>query len=267
MNNPIIKTSQIDYSFNEKQILNNVNIDVNQGEILGIVGPNGSGKTTIFNILNGSIKANNGSIYINGINIRNLSINERSKLIAVVPQNAIFPEDMSVFELTAMGRNPYLNLLSWESENDNQLTIQSIDKVGLLGLASKKLKHASGGEKQLALIAMAICQQTSIMLLDEPTSNLDIKNQFHIMDTINKIRANSNKTILITLHDLNLAAKYCDKIIFLKDGTVFCQGEPKKVITADNIENVYGISVNILEDPISSIPIVQPIPKHFDLPI
>ena len=87
------------------------------------------------------------------------------------------------------------------------------------------------------------------------------------MDTINKIRANSNKTILITLHDLNLAAKYCDKIIFLKDGTVFCQGEPKKVITADNIENVYGISVNILEDPISSIPIVQPIPKHFDLPI
>ena len=265
LNNPIIKTSEIDYSFNEKQILNKVNIDVKQGEILGIVGPNGSGKTTIFNILNGSIKPNNGSIYINGINIRDLSTNERAKLIAVAPQNAIFPEDMSVFELTAMGRNPHLSLLSWESGNDNQLTIQSIDKVGLLGLTSKKLKHTSGGEKQLALIAMTICQQTPIMLLDEPTSNLDIKNQFHIMDTISKIRGDSNKTILINLHDLNLAAKYCDKIIFLKDGTVFCQGEPKKVITSENIESVYGISVNILKDPRSLLPIIQPISKKFDL--
>ena len=215
MPNPIIEMSEIEYSFNSKPILNKVNISVKQGEIVGLIGPNGSGKTTIFNILSGSIKPNAGNIYINGINIGNLSINQRSKLLAVAPQNPIFPEDMSVFELTALGRNPYLSLLSWESLNDNQLTIQSIEKVGLLELASKKLKYTSGGEKQLALMAMVICQETPIILLDEPTSNLDIKNQLHIMDTISTIRETSNKTILINLHDLNLAAKYWDKINLL----------------------------------------------------
>ncbi len=261
MTNTIIEMSEIEYSFNKKPILNKVNISVKQGEIVGLIGPNGSGKTTIFNILSGSIKPNDGNIYINGINIGNLSVNQRSKLLAVAPQNPIFPEDMSVFELTALGRNPYLSLLSWESLNDNQLTIQSIDKVGLLELASEKLKYTSGGEKQLALIAMVICQETPIILLDEPTSNLDIKNQLHIMDTISTIRESSNKTILINLHDLNLAAKYCDKIIFLKDGNVFSQGIPNDVITSENIQKVYGILVNILEHPTSLHPIVQPISK------
>jgi len=261
MPNPIIEMSEIEYSFNSKPILNKVNISVKQGEIVGLIGPNGSGKTTIFNILSGSIKPNAGNIYINGINIGNLSINQRSKLLAVAPQNPIFPEDMSVFELTALGRNPYLSLLSWESLNDNQLTIQSIEKVGLLELASKKLKYTSGGEKQLALMAMVICQETPIILLDEPTSNLDIKNQLHIMDTISTIRETSNKTILINLHDLNLAAKYCDKIIFLKDGNVFQQGTPNEVITSENIQSVYEILVNILEHPTSLHPIVQPISK------
>ena len=261
MPNTTIEMSEIEYSFNNKPILNKVNISAEEGEIVGLIGPNGAGKTTIFNILSGSIKPNNGNVYINGVNIGNLSINQRSKLLAVAPQNPIFPEDMTVFELTALGRNPYLRLLSWESLNDNQLTIQSIDKVGLLELASKRLKYTSGGEKQLALIAMVICQDTPIILLDEPTSNLDIKNQLHIMDTISTIRETSNKTILINLHDLNLAAKYCDKIIFLKDGNVFSQGIPNEVITSENIRNVYGILVNILEHPTSLHPIIQPISK------
>ena len=261
MTNPIIEMSKIEYSFNNIPILNKVDISVKQGEIVGLIGPNGSGKTTIFNILSGAIKPSDGNIYSNGIDIGNLSINQRSKLLAIAPQNPIFPEEMSVFELTALGRNPYLSLLSWESLNDNQLTIQSIDKVGLLELASRKLKYTSGGEKQLALIAMAICQETPIILLDEPTSNLDIKNQLHIMDTISKIRQTSNKTILINLHDLNLAAKYCDKIIFLKDGNVFRQGIPNEVITSENIQKVYGIHVNIIDHPTSLHPIVQPISK------
>tara|TARA_B100001750_G_scaffold231246_1_gene229186 strand:- start:364 stop:1155 length:792 start_codon:yes stop_codon:yes gene_type:complete len=261
MTNPIIEMSKIKYSFNNKPILNKVDISVKQGEIVGLIGPNGSGKTTIFNILSGAIKPSDGNIYSNGIDIGNLSINQRSKLLAIAPQNPIFPEEMSVFELTALGRNPYLSLLSWESLNDNQLTIQSIDKVGLLELASRKLKYTSGGEKQLALIAMAICQETPIILLDEPTSNLDIKNQLHIMDTISKIRETSNKTILINLHDLNLAAKYCDKIIFLKDGNVFRQGIPNEVINSENIQKVYGIHVNIIDHPTSLHPIVQPISK------
>ena len=152
-----------------------------------------------------------------------------------------------------------MNLLSWESLDDNKLAVQYINRVGILQLASKKLKHISGGERQLALIAMVLCQETPIILLDEPTSNLDIKNQLHIMDNINAIRESSNKTILINLHDLNLAAKYCDKIIFLKNGTVFSQGTPNEVITSENIRNVYGISANVLNS--STHPIVQPLSK------
>ena len=259
MVNPIIKMSEIEYSFENKAILNKINIQIKQKEILGIVGPNGSGKTTVFNILCGLIKPNKGNIFIDGININNLSITQKSKLIALAPQNTIFPEDISVFELTVMGRNPYMNLLSWESLDDNELAVQYINRVGILQLASKKLKHISGGERQLALIAMVLCQETPIILLDEPTSNLDIKNQLHIMDNINAIRESSNKTILINLHDLNLAAKYCDKIIFLKNGTVFSQGTPNEVITSENIRNVYGISANVLNS--STHPIVQPLSK------
>ena len=261
MVNPIIEMSEIEYAFRKQPILNKINLKVKRKEIIGIIGPNGSGKTTIFNILSGLIKPTKGDIYINGTNISSLSITQRSKLLAAAPQNTIFPEDISVFELTTMGRNPYLNLLSWESSYDNELAIQSIDRVGLLELASKKLKHISGGEKQLALIAMVLCQETPIILLDEPTSNLDIKNQLHIMDTITAIRESSNKTILINLHDLNLATKYCDKIIFLKDGTVFDQGIPNEVITSNNIQSVYGIAANVIEDPSSRHPIVQPISK------
>ncbi len=259
MVNPIIKMSEIEYSFENKTILNKINIQIKQKEILGIVGPNGSGKTTVFNILCGLIKHTKGNIFIDGININNLSITQKSKLIALAPQNTIFPEDISVFELTVMGRNPYMNLLSWESLDDNELAVQYINRVGILQLASKKLKHISGGERQLALIAMVLCQETPIILLDEPTSNLDIKNQLHIMDNINAIRESSNKTILINLHDLNLAAKYCDKIIFLKNGTVFSQGTPYEVITSENIRNVYGISANVLNS--STHPIVQPLSK------
>ena len=259
MVNPIIKMSEIEYSFENKAILNKINIQIKQKEILGIVGPNGSGKTTVFNILCGLIKPTKGNIFIDGININNLSITQKSKLIALAPQNTIFPEDISVFELTVMGRNPYMNLLSWESLDDNELAVQYINRVGILQLASKKLKHISGGERQLALIAMVLCQETPIILLDEPTSNLDIKNQLHIMDNINAIRESSNKTILINLHDLNLAAKYCDKIIFLKNGTVFSQGTPNEVITSENIRNVYGISANVLNS--STHPIVQPLSK------
>ena len=259
MVNPIIKMSEIEYYFENKAILNKINIQIKQKEILGIVGPNGSGKTTVFNILCGLIKPTKGNIFINGININNLSITQKSKLIALAPQNTIFPEDISVFELTVMGRNPYMNLLSWESLDDNKLAVQYINRVGILQLASKKLKHISGGERQLALIAMVLCQETPIILLDEPTSNLDIKNQLHIMDNINAIRESSNKTILINLHDLNLAAKYCDKIIFLKNGTVFSQGTPNEVITSENIRNVYGISANVLNS--STHPIVQPLSK------
>ena len=259
MVNPIIKMSEIEYSFENKAILNKINIQIKQKEILGIVGPNGSGKTTVFNILCGLIKPNKGNIFIDGININNLSITQKSKLIALAPQNTIFPEDISVFELTVMGRNPYMNLLSWESLDDNELAVQYINRVGILQLASKKLKHISGGERQLALIAMVLCQETPIILLDEPTSNLDIKNQLHIMDNINAIRESSNKTILINLHDLNLAAKYCDKIIFLKNGKVFSQGTPNEVITSENIRNVYGISANVLNS--STHPIVQPLSK------
>ncbi len=251
--------SEIEYSFENKAILNKINIQIKQKEILGIVGPNGSGKTTVFNILCGLIKPTKGNIFIDGININNLSITQKSKLIALAPQNTIFPEDISVFELTVMGRNPYMNLLSWESLDDNELAVQYINRVGILQLASKKLKHISGGERQLALIAMVLCQETPIILLDEPTSNLDIKNQLHIMDNINAIRESSNKTILINLHDLNLAAKYCDKIIFLKNGTVFSQGTPYEVITSENIRNVYGISANVLNS--STHPIVQPLSK------
>ena len=188
MVNPIIEMSEIEYAFRKQPILNKINLKVKRKEIIGIIGPNGSGKTTIFNILSGLIKPTKGYIYIKGTNISSLSITQRSKLLAAAPQNTIFPEDISVFELTTMGRNPYLNLLSWESSYDNELAIQSIDRVGLLELASKKLKHISGGEKQLALIAMVLCQETPIILLDEPTSNLDIKNQLHIMDTIKAIR-------------------------------------------------------------------------------
>ena len=249
--------SEIEYSFRKQPILNKIKIK--QKEILGIVGPNGSGKTTVFNILCGLIKPTKGNIFIDGININNLSITQKSKLIALAPQNTIFPEDISVFELTVMGRNPYMNLLSWESLDDNKLAVQYINRVGILQLASKKLKHISGGERQLALIAMVLCQETPIILLDEPTSNLDIKNQLHIMDNINAIRESSNKTILINLHDLNLAAKYCDKIIFLKNGKVFSQGTPNEVITSENIRNVYGISANVLNS--STHPIVQPLSK------
>ena len=242
----MLKLENIYFSYGIKEILNDFSMSVNHKELVGILGPNGIGKSTLIDLINGSINPNLGNILFDEINLNLLNSTERAKLISTVPQTNSIPGEMLTVELVMMGRNPHLKLLQWEDQNDYQIAQESMRSTGILDLANRPISSLSGGEIQRSLIAMALCQETPIILLDEPTSNLDITNQNKIMQLILNIQKQRSCIVIMTMHDLNLASQFCDRIIMLHNGKNFFDGKPEVIMTKENILQVYGAKVEIL---------------------
>lgn len=224
-------------------ILNNINLEIKQGEILGILGPNGTGKTTFIKCINNIHKPNEGRILYDGNNIMNLSQLNIAKIIAYVPQytNNFFP--MNVIDTVMMGRMPYVK--KNYSDEDKEIVFSIIKKMNLEKFAFRNIKEMSGGERQRVFIARAMAQQPKIIILDEPTSSLDLYNQLFILHTITKLAKENNITIIMTIHDLNLASMFCDNILMLKDAHIFAHGKPESILTAENIYEMYKVRTEI----------------------
>ncbi len=241
-----IKNIEFSHHHNDKPVLKGVTFNAEKGRLTAILGPNGSGKTTLFNCILGLWMPQKGDIFYDGQNIVSWKHEIRAKIISFVPQEHEPPFPYSVFDVVLMGRTVYINLFSLPSENDYKKAIEAIELVGIRHLKDFSYTEISGGERQLVLIARAIAQDSPVILLDEPTSHLDFKNQIMILSKLKKIIKERGLITIMTIHDPNIAMLFADKIIMINDGMVVADGEPDTVITEANLKKLYGIDVKIV---------------------
>ncbi len=246
----------ITLSYNHTPVVDKVSFQVVPGEMLGLIGPNGCGKTSIIKALSRVLPLRSGKILLDGQDINGLSRSQMAKMIGVVPQNPLMPETFTVAEVVLLGRTPHLGLLRHESARDLKIVEWAMERTGISTLASRKIGELSGGERQRVTVARVLAQEPVAILLDEPTANLDINHQTAILDLIRDLCKERNLAVLIALHDLNLAAQYCDKLVILKGGRLFTEGTPRQVITAENILAVYGMNSLVYPHPENTLPVV-----------
>lgn len=244
----MIKVNDLTYTIGEKQILHNINFQIEKGKIYGILGENGSGKSTLLKTLTRINNVKNGKILLNDKDINHYTSKQLAQTIALVPQQTNLMFDFSALQIALMGRIPYQKPLYSDSEEDLEIVKQSMQLTSTWHLRDMNAQNLSGGEFQRLIIARALAQQTPILMLDEPISSLDIRHQFEIMNLLKQINKDTNTTILIIIHDLNLALKYCDEIILLNKGELIAFGESKKVLTEETISKNFGINVEIKDD-------------------
>lgn len=235
-------------------VIQHINFSIRKGSFSGIIGPNGSGKTTLFKGITSSIKTLHGEIFLNDQNLKDYSLKNRAKHIAIVSQTVDVGE-ISVQDYVLMGRIPYQSRFQLkESTSDLQLAEKYMELTGVLEYRYKLMTELSGGEQQRAAIARALTQEPDLLLLDEPTSNLDIKHQVRILNLLQRLNEEVGLTVLMVIHDLNLASEYCDWLILFQKGSIYKQGSPQEIITYQNIEDVYQTPIITQENPYSKKP-------------
>jgi len=238
------------------EVLKGISIPVGRGEFVGVIGPNGSGKTTLLRALSRTLPPSSGRVELDGRCIHSISSREFARRVAVVPQDTWVAFDFSVLEVALMGRSPRLGRLAVESGKDYEIAHRALTQTGTDHLASRPITALSGGERQRVMLARALAQEPEVLLLDEPTSHLDISFQFEMMDLVRKLNRDAGLTVVAVLHDLSLAAQYCDRLVMIGSGKVFADGPPEKVITAASIRAVYGAEVWVRRHPSTHRPYV-----------
>jgi iron complex transport system ATP-binding protein len=254
-----ISTKDVDFSFGETKILRHINFEAKEGSLIGIIGPNGSGKTTLLKVLSRVLKPKKGTIYLNDNGLSQLSHREIARNMAVVPQDTSINFDFTAFEIVLMGRTPHVRRLQKEMSRDFGIVDETMKLTNTRRLKDRLITTLSGGERQKVIIAKALVQEPNVLLLDEPTANLDISNQIEIMDLIKDAVNRKRITAIMAIHDINLAARYCNEMILLKEGRIFASGTPKSVLTQKNIKSVFGVSSVVNGNPADGSVFVVPI--------
>jgi iron complex transport system ATP-binding protein len=250
----MLRVDQIQVGYNEKIVLRGVSFDLQPGELLAVLGPNGSGKSTLVRAVSGVLPLRAGSIRVNGRDIAQIHDQERARLIAVVPQARNLPSAFTAREVVALGRTPYLNWLGSISQSDRELIDEVMRQTDTTEFADRLINELSGGEQQRLLLARALVQQTPLLLLDEPTTHLDLQFQYGLMQRIHKLAhpgssGQSARAVLVTLHDLNLAYEYADKVALLVKGQITHFGSPEEVLTPEILSAIYNVPLVQLKDP------------------
>lgn len=256
----MLKTDNIKFSYDQEKILKGIDLEVEIGSFIGIIGPNASGKSTLLKNLSKTLKADSGLVYLDKKLLNDYSASELAKKMAVVPQNTEVSFNFSVYDIIMMGRHPYQKRWSRLADQDVKIVKEVMELTDTLKLKNKIINELSGGEQQRVIIARALAQKPDILLLDEPTSSLDINYQGEIYDLLSYLNQELNLTIITVSHDLNLTAQYCQKLILLKAGNIYAAGPAEKVLTEKNIKAVYNAEVLIKRNPLSEKPFITLIP-------
>lgn len=251
-----IEVQDISLGYSRKEVLKDVTFQVMPGEMVGLIGPNGCGKSTIIRALTRIISPYRGKILVDGEDIASIPRQELSCMLGVVPQMPLLPSAFTAFELVLMGRNPHLGLFQYEGHREMDIAWHAMEKTMTQHLARRRVGELSGGEIQCLLIARVLTQETKAILLDEPTANLDIGRQVEILNLIKNLCLENNLAVLAALHDLNLASQYCDRLVLLNDGRIHALGTPSEVITPGNIKEVYGAEGCVYRHPANELPAV-----------
>lgn len=248
----MLQINDLSYEIDSKQILDSINLSIQKGKFVGLIGANGCGKSTLLKNIYGNLKPKNSEVLLDGENIENIERKKIAKKLSVLAQSQHIDFDFTVENIVEMGRYSHNTIFSKNTGCPKQIIQKHLVDVGMIHLKDKSFSTLSGGEKQRVLIARAFAQETDFLILDEPTNHLDIKYQIQIMDIIKK----QKKTVLAVIHDMNIASSYCDHIIALKDGKVVAEGSPLEIFTTENIENIFGIKSHIIEHPIKKTPFI-----------
>jgi iron complex transport system ATP-binding protein len=244
----VLEAKNLSLSFAQKNVIEDLNLCIEKGKILSILGPNGSGKSTLLRALSRNMKPDSGAVYLNGEDIYKINSRSVARQMAVLPQTPQAPGDITVKELVEYGRFPHQNWWQGRTAEDGMLIAWALEQTGMVEMAGRAVSTLSGGERQRAWIAMALAQKPGILLLDEPTTYLDICHQLEVMELLGDLNQKHGITVVMVLHDINHAAKYSDCIIILKKGNIFAMGQPQAVLTAHTLREVFSVEADIWLD-------------------
>jgi len=253
----MLKIESLSVSYGPRQILYDISLKVQGGEVLALIGPNGAGKSTLIRAASGVIPYT-GHVLANGSDFEVLTPMQRAKYIATVPQAVSMPPAYTVWETVLLGRTPYLGFLGQPSQKDEDIARQSLQRVSALQFMERRVGELSGGEQQRVLLARALCQSTPILLLDEPTAHLDLQYQVGLLELVSELAHKDNLAVLVALHDLNLAAHYADRIALMVAGNIKSTGTPMEVLLPELIAEAYCLPVQVVQHPFLDIPLVLP---------
>ena len=253
----MLKIQNLSVSYGSREILHNISLNVQSGEVLALIGPNGAGKSTLIRAASGVIPYT-GQVRTNGDDFSSLKPIQRARYIATVPQAVALPPAYTVWETVLLGRTPYLGFLGQPSKKDEGIARQALERISALPFADRRVGELSGGEQQRVLLARALCQSTPILLLDEPTAHLDLQYQVGLLELVNELAHKDQLAVLVALHDLNLAAHYADRIALMVAGNIQAVGTAKEVLQPDLIQQAYCLPVQIVQHPFLDIPLVLP---------
>ncbi len=256
--NSVISTKSLTLGYDETTIVKDLNLQVPKGEITVFIGGNGCGKSTLLRSMARLLKPKNGNVLLHGKDVNQISPKEVAKKMAILPQSPVAPEGLTVYQLVKQGRYPHQSWFKQWTKEDEEKVANALRVTRLTNFKDRSIDELSGGQRQRAWIAMTLAQDTEIILLDEPTTYLDLTHQVEILDLLFELNEREKRTIIMVLHDINLACRYAHNLVALKDGNVYAQGKPEKVITRELLRHVFEMECEISKDPLFGTPLCIP---------
>ncbi len=254
----MLRIDGLTVNYGKRRVLKGVSLNVASGEVLALIGPNGSGKSTLVRAASGVIPIQAGSVTVDGKALSQLSTMERARYLAVVPQARSMPPAFSVYESILLGRTPYLGWLGRAGEKDHERVRYALEHTQMEPFAERMVGELSGGEQQRVLLARALAQDTPVLLLDEPTTHLDLQHREALIHLVRELAKGRNLAVLVVLHDLNMASLYADRVSLLVDGRIQATGTPSEVLTERRLSEVYNVPVHIIPHPEYGNPLILP---------
>ncbi|WP_246869002.1 ABC transporter ATP-binding protein [Saccharopolyspora sp. ASAGF58] len=254
-----LHASDLQLAYGDRVIVDGLDFDVVDGTITAVIGPNGCGKSTLLRALGRLLHPKRGSVLLDGKQIHKLSTKEVAKVLGVLPQSPVAPEGLTVADLVARGRHPHQSWYRQWSSDDESAVAEALGMTGIEDLADRTLDELSGGQRQRAWLSMALAQGTDLLLLDEPTTYLDLSHQVDVLELVGRLHDESGRTVVMVLHDLNLAARYADRLVAMKGGAIVAEGEPGDVLTEELLAEVFELNARVIADPVAGTPMVVPI--------
>lgn len=257
-----LQVRQVSFSYFNGLVLNDISLAVQPGEMVGLLGPNGSGKTTLIKLACGLLQPTRGEVDLDGSSLKKLGRKVIARSVAVVPQQFKVSFAFTAAEIVMLGRIPFLRAFAEDSEEDRRIVAESLNLVGISGLAERRFDELSGGERQKVILAMALAQEPKLLLLDEPTAHLDISHQVEILELVRQLNAERKLTVIAAIHDLNLASLYFNRLVLLKEGRILADGTPAQVLTVETINDVFSASVIVQPHPVTGGPHIVVKPRN-----